>query len=437
MDERVSTRDLIESREPRTRTRRSRWRLLTVAVAICLLAVLGFALYRTFAPSGRPAPQSGARQAGGSPQPVGAATIARGDIRVVLSALGTVTPLATVTVKTQINGQLTQVAFKEGQLVGKGDFLAQIDPRPYEVSLEQAEGASARDQALLKNAQLDLQRYQTLLKQDSISRQQLDTQASLVQQYVGTVKTDQAAIDTAKLNLVYCHITAPEAGRVGLRQVDEGNYVQTSDSNGIVVITQLQPISVIFTLPEDDVPDVLAAAPNGTGLQVTAFDRSDSHQIAAGRLETIDNQIDTTTGTVKLRAIFDNAKNELFPSQFVNAKLLVKTLQGVVVAPSAAIQRGEPGTFVYTIKPDNTVHVQVVKLGPGDGDKVAIESGLDAGDRVVTDGTDRLREGVRVIIPASNGAAPGQDASGPARPSGQDQHRQGERRRRQDGQGQP
>jgi multidrug efflux system membrane fusion protein len=278
-------------------------------------------------------------------------------------------------------------------------------------------------------------RYQTLVKQDSISRQQLDTQASLVQQYAGTIKTDQAAIDTAKLNLIFCHITAPETGRVGLRQVDEGNYVQTSDANGIVVITQLQPMSVIFTLPEDDVPEITRQAPDGTGLQVTAFDRADAHQIAVGRLETIDNQIDTTTGTVKFRALFDNQDNALFPSQFVNAKLLVETLKKVVVAPTAAIQRGEPGTFVYAIKPDNTVHVQVVKLGPTDGDKVAVDSGLDAGDRVVTDGADRLREGAKVTIP------PPANGPGAAQPAGEQpspaQQREGGYRRRQEQQGQP
>ncbi|MBV9747233.1 MAG: MdtA/MuxA family multidrug efflux RND transporter periplasmic adaptor subunit [Acetobacteraceae bacterium] len=377
-----------------------------------MLALVGFGIYRLVAPSGTPAsgPGAGPKSRQSPPQPVGAATIGRGDVRAILNALGTVTPLATVTVKTQINGQLVQIAFKEGQIVHKGDFLAQIDPRPYQVALESGEGALARDQALLKNAQLDLVRYQTLVRQDSISRQQLDTQASLVQQYVGTVKTDQATIDTAKLNLVYCHITAPVTGRVGLRQVDEGNYVQTSDANGIVVITQLQPISVIFALPEDNVAEITRQAPDGTGLPVMAFDRSDSHLLSTGRLETIDNQIDTTTGTVKFRALFDNADNALFPNQFVNAKLVVETLRNVVVAPTAAIQRGEPGTFVYVIRPDNTVHVQPVKLGPTDGDKVAIVSGLNEGDRVVTDGADRLREGAKVTIPPPPAAQGGGQA---------------------------
>ncbi len=429
MDERVSW-ELVEERtQARSRVKRPRLRLRwgRVLLALAVLALVGFGIYRAVAPSGTPAAGHGAGPRAGQPpaQPVGAATIGRSDVRVILNALGTVTPLATVTVKTQINGQLVQIGFKEGQIVQKGDFLAQIDPRPYQVALELAEGALARDQALLKNAQLDLTRYQTLVRQDSISRQQLDTQASLVQQYAGTVKTDQATIDTAKLNLVYCHITAPVTGRVGLRQVDEGNYVQTGDANGIVVITQLQPISAIFALPEDNVAEITRQSPDGAGLPVMAFDRSDSHLLSTGRLETIDNQIDTTTGTVKFRALFDNADNALFPNQFVNAKLVVETLRNVVVVPTAAIQRGEPGTFVYVIRPDNTVHVQPVKLGPTDGDKVAIVSGLNEGDRVVTDGADRLREGAKVTIPsAANGsAANGQAGSQPApgEQGGQDQ----------------
>ena len=428
MDEQV-TRGLVEEREaarPRTRRPRRRWGRILLALALAALA--GYGLYRVAAPSHRPAnaPGAGPRSGQMPPQSVGAALIGRGDVRVILNALGTVTPLTTVTVRTQIAGQLQQIAFKEGQIVHKGDFLAQIDPRPYQVALESGEGALARDQALLKNAQLDLARYQTLVKQDSIAKQTLDTQASLVQQYAGTVKTDQATIDTAKLNLVYCHITAPATGRVGLRQVDEGNYVQTSDTNGIVVITQLQPISVVFSLPEDNVPEITRQAPSGAGLLVMAYDRADLHQIATGKLETIDNQVDTATGTVKLRALFDNPDNALFPNQFVNAKLVVETKQDVLVAPTAAIQRGEPGTFVYAIRPDDTVHVQPVKLGPTDGDKVMIESGLNEGDRVVTDGADRLREGAKVTVPqAGNGEA------GPPQPAPGEQggHRHGGHRR--------
>ena len=443
MDERVSSELLDERADSRTRIRRPRLRWGRIVLALAILALVGFGIYRLVAPATSPGQRGAGKSHQPPPQPVGAGTIGRGDVRVILNALGTVTPLTTVTVRTQINGLLMQIGYKEGQIVHKGDFLAQIDPRPYQVALEQGEGALARDQALLKNAQLDLIRYQTLVKQDSISRQTLDTQASLVQQYAGTIKTDQATIDTAKLNLIYCHITAPVTGRVGLRQVDEGNYVTTADTNGIVVIAQLQPISVIFTLPEDNVPEITKQAPNGAGLPVTAFDRADLHQLATGKLETIDNQVDTTTGTVKLRALFDNMDNALFPNQFVNAKLIVETLRSVITAPTAAIQRGEPGTFVYVIKPDDTVHVQPVKLGPTDGDKVEIMSGLNEGDRVVTDGADRLREGAKVTIPAAaSGQAAGQAGNAAGPPNSQpesgeqggqngSQHRHGSRRQQQ------
>jgi multidrug efflux system membrane fusion protein len=418
MDERVS-RDVIEDRqETRPRRVRTRRRWLRVATAVAVAALVVFGLYYVLRPSSTPATGSASRRggAGGAlpPQPVGAAVIGRGDIRMMLNALGTVTPLATVTVRTQISGQLTQVAFTEGQIVQKGDFLAQIDPRPYQVALLQAQGALARDQALLHNAQLDLTRYKTLVAQDSLSRQQLDTQAALVQQYAGTIQADQAGIDSAKLNLVYCHITAPISGRVGLRQVDAGNYVQTGDANGIVVITEIQPISVIFALPEDNLPEIARQPNGGAGLPVAAFDRADLHQIASGQLATIDNQVDTTTGTVKFRATFDNADRALFPNQFVNAQLLVETLHGVVVAPATAIQRGEPGTFAYVVRADDTVHVQPVKLGPQDGANVEIVSGLAEGDRVVTDGADRLREGATVTVPqpgSAQGGAPGAPAS--------------------------
>lgn len=426
MDGRVSG-HIIEGHETRSRARRPRRRWLVPSVVLACVALAGYGAWHHFASSQTATPRPQARPGGGQlpPQPVGAAAAERGDIRVILNALGTVTPLATVTVKTQIGGQLVQIAFKEGQIVQKGDFLAQVDPRPYQVALEQAEGALARDQALLKNAQLDLQRYQTLLKQDSISRQQLDTQGALVQQYTGTVKTDQAQVDSAKLNLAYCHITAPVTGRVGLRQVDEGNYVQTSDANGIVVITQLQPISVVFSLPEDDLPEITRQPDGGAGLQVAANDRADTHQIAVGRLETIDNQIDTTTGTVKLRALFDNRDDALFPNQFVNAKLLAQTRRGVVTVPTAAVQRGEPGTFVYVVRQDATAHVQPVELGPSDGDTVEVEAGLNEGERVVTDGADRLREGSKVAVPPPP-SPDGQAADGGADRQGQRRGREGQ-----------
>jgi multidrug efflux system membrane fusion protein len=341
-----------------------------------------------------------------------------GDITVSLDALGTVTPLATVIVKPQLSGYLTQVAFTEGQMVKQGDFLAQIDPRPYQIALEQAQGQLARDQALLKNANLDLARYQKLSSQDSIARQQVDTQQSLVQQYQGTILSDQAQVDTAKLDLVYCHITAPVTGRVGLRQVDQGNYVQTGDTNGLVIITQIQPITVIFTIPEDDIPAVQQELKAGHTLSVTAYDRSGATQLATGNLATLDNQIDTATGTVKLRAQFDNDDSALFPNQFVNVNLLVRTEHAQAIVPAAAIQHGSDNTFVYLVKADKTVAAQPVKTGTTSGDDVSVLSGLTAGDQVVIDGVDQLRDGSKVQVTdadKTSGKAP--DATGGTQPT--------------------
>ena len=290
-------------------------------------------------------------------------------------------------------------------MVSKGDLLAIIDPRPYELALQQAEGQLAKDQALLKQSQTDLGRYQTLLKQDSIAAQTVADQAQLVQQYIGVVKTDQGTVDNAKLNIAYCHIVAPLSGRVGLRQVDQGNYVTTGDAHGIVVITEIQPITTLFSLPEDDLPSIMKQLTTGSTLPVTAFDRGNVKQIAAGNLVAVDSQIDTTTGTVKMRAQFDNKDGALFPNQFVNVRVLADVLKDATVVPTSAIQRGAPGTFVYVVNEDETVSVKPVKIGPSEGEKVSIQSGISVGDKVVTDGADKLRDKSKVALRDPNAPA--------------------------------
>jgi multidrug efflux system membrane fusion protein len=405
---------------PRVR-RRFRWRLAIGTIVVILLALVVWREFPSmFAASHTPA--DGSRGAGGPPQAVGVATATRADVRVIVNALGTVTPLETVTVKTQIAGQLQQIAFTEGQHVNKGDFLAQIDPRPYQAALDLAQAQLAKDQAVLKQAQVDLLRYQTLLKQDSIARQQADDQVYLVQQDEAAIRSDQAQIDTQKLNLAYCHIVSPITGRVGLRQVDAGNYVQTSDTNGIVVVTQEQPISVLFAITEDNLPQVLKQYHAGGTLAVTAYDRANVEKLATGELATLDNEIDTTTGTVKLRGLFANADESLFPNQFVNIRLLVDTLHDVVTVPTAAIQRGAPGAYVYAVAANSTVAVKPVKIGVTDGDKVQIIAGISAGDKVVVDGADRLRDGV--TVKATEQGPPGKASAAAGEPPAHAHHHQ-------------
>jgi membrane fusion protein, multidrug efflux system len=358
----------------------------------------------------------------GGPVPVSVATASYGDIQVRIPALGTVTPLATVTVRSQISGILQKIAFTEGQLVHQGDLLAQIDPRPYEAAVQQMQGNLRRDQALLADAKLDLQRYEGLVKEDSIAVQQLDTQRALVNQYTGTIESDGGQLKTAQVNLAYTRIVSPLSGRVGLRQVDQGNYVTPSDANGIVVINQVQPITVIFPIPEDNVPALMRRLRDGATLTVEAYDRTNSAKIADGKLLTLDNAIDTTTGTVKLRAQFANADGALFPNQFVNVQLLQELLQHQTVIPNSAVRRGAPNgvvtTFVYVVNSDHTVAVRPVTLGVVDGERVAVSSGLTAGELVVTEGGDRLRDGAQVLLPQAGAQRPASAAKAPAARSG-------------------
>ena len=332
------------------------------------------------------------------PMPVAVAIVDTGKINVTLNALGTVTSLSTVTVKPQVSGQLVKINFEEGQDVSKGDILAEIDPRPYEAILAQAKGQLARDQALLQGAEVDLKRYQNLVAHDAVQHQTLDTQVALVAQYQGLIEVDKAAIQSATISLDFCSIVAPVNGRVGLRQVDQGNYVTPTDASGIVVITQIQPISVLFTVPEDELQAITKRLHEGATLPVMAFDRTGTIKLTDGQLQTFDSQIDPTTGTIKLRASFPNENHALYPNQFVNIELIVNERKGVVIAPIAAIQRGLPGTFVYIVNHDDTVSVRQVKLGVTEGERVEILSGLQPGDRVVVDGLDRLREGAKVAV---------------------------------------
>src|SRR6202453_3691191 len=397
--------------EPPARRHWLRWSLIGAVVAIAVAIIV----YRSVTFVNEPQQPQRRRFQDGGNQPVGVAHIDRGDIRLTLRALGAVTPLATVTVTSQISGYLMSVAFKEGQLVKKGQMLAQIDPRPYQVALEQDRAQLAHDEATLKQAQMDLERYRTLSDQQSIARQTYEDQVWTVKQDQGTVDFDKAQIKAQQLNLTYCHIVAPTDGRVGLRQVDPGNYVQTSSTTGIVVLTMLNPTTVEFAVPEDSLPQIMARAHSGAVLPVTAFDRANVTQLATGQLAATDTQVNTTTGTVMLRANFENSDEALFPSQFVNVVMLLDTLKDVVTVPVRAVQRGAPGNYVYLVADDDTVSVHPITLGAQDGDFYAATAGLSPGDRVVTDGADRLRDGAKVSIPDTTQApsAAGEGRRGP------------------------
>jgi multidrug efflux system membrane fusion protein len=408
---------------------RDRRRTRIAVAVIVVLAIAGFLAWRYWpasepaadaktgadAPKGKGAGRAGG--AGGGParfgadptrvQPVAASTARTGDINIVQTGLGTVTALKTVTVKPRVDGQLKSIDFTEGQVVKAGDLLAQIDPVPYQVALSQVEGQLARDAAQLNNARLDLERYRKLLEQDSIAAQQVDAQAAQVKTLEGTVKVDQAQVDNARLNLSYTRITAPLSGRVGLRQVDAGNMVHGSDANGVAIITQVDPITVLFTIPQDNLPRVITRLKSGEKPAVEAWDREQKNLLATGTLITADNQIDVQTGTVRLKAEFPNGEGKLFPNQFVNVRMVVDVRKNAVIIPSAGVQRGAQGTVVYVVKQDGTVTLRPVQVGPTEGLNTAIESGLNPGERVVTDGVDRIREGSKVeVTEASATGAP-------------------------------
>jgi len=405
---------------------KSRWWLWVVALALFALGGWYYRNSRSAAAAadaaapGAPSKGKGGFSAGSMVVPVVVATAQRGDLPVYFNGLGTVTAFNTVTVRSRVDGQLTSIAFKEGQFVHEGDLLAQIDPRPFQVQLAQALGQLAKDQAQRRDAEVNLERFKLLFKEGVIPQQQLDTQAALVGQFDGAIASDQSQIDNAKLQLTYSRITAPISGRIGLRLVDVGNIVHASDTNGLLVITQLQPISVIFSLPEDQLPDVNSKLRSGVQLVVDAYDRDDTAKIASGKLQTIDNQIDLTTGTYKLKSMFANADNSLFPNQFVNVHLLVDTKHNLTIVPTAAIQRGPQGTYIYAVAKDPAGKDSVAKIYPvtiaqTTGNSVGLSAGLNPGDMVVIDGQDKLQDGTKINpSPASGSNGTGRGSASPS-----------------------
>jgi multidrug efflux system membrane fusion protein len=383
--------------KPTTRRRWWLWLLVLGAVLIAVLLIVRWQTQRSAAAK--------SRETGPPTVPVVVASARKGQIPVYLNALGSATPFNTVTVRSRIDGQLLKVNFQEGQFVRQGDSLAEIDPKPFEVQLDQARGQLARDEAQLANAKLDLTRYQTLAAQGVIPRQQLDTQAASVRQFDGVIRADEAQINNAKLQITYCHITAPIAGRVGLRLADVGNMIHANDTNGLVVIAQIQPIAVLFTIPEDSLAQVLSKIRAGEHLMVEAYDRGGQTKIADGRVETIDNEIDPATGTSRLKAIFDNKSSALFPNQFVNVRLLVEIRKDRILIPAVAIQRGPQGTYVYVVKEDQTADVRPVTVGTIEAAQASVDSGLSEGERVVVDGVDKLRAGSKVKVNSEQGPA--------------------------------
>ena len=405
------------------RPSKSRWWLWVLVLACVVVGIWYFRDSRIPSeasdPSASATPGRGRGGAGGMGNfvvPVVVAAAQRGDLPAYFNGLGTVTAFNTVTVRSRVDGQIVNVAFKEGQFVHEGDLLVQIDPRPFQVQLEQAEGQLAKDQAQRKDAEVNLERYKLLFKEGVIPQQQLDTQAALVGQFDGAITSDQGQIDNAKLQLTYCRITAPISGRVGLRLIDPGNIVHATDVSGLVVITQLQPIAVLFSLPQDELPQVSAKLRAGVQLSVDAFDRDDTQKIATGKLLTIDNQIDPTTGTYKLKSVFNNSDNALFPNQFVNVHLLVDTKHGLTIVPAPAIQRGPQGTYVYGVGSDNIAKIRPVTIAQTTGNSVGLASGLNTGDIVVIDGQDKLQDGSKVtptLAGPNNGGVKSSAAAGP------------------------